>query len=788
MKIHQFFSISLAASIIISCSNQAPKEEVKSASLEQNTYSLNVPVLLSGDTNTVHLSDFYKDVNAIDSLVFPPQLIADWKKGQNELVLIGQTTDWIAPIYVYSKGEETVIMLRNAAIETVNFEFDPKGNTYTTVDLVGDLNGWSAGADAFEFDGTIWKLTKKLNPGGYPYQLSVDGKYILDPSNPDSVSNGFGGFNSFLKVEASNVDKIPHIQLASADENNVTVHSSVLNQGFYALWENQIIAIEDGAISFKIPAAASELQRSFVRVWAQTKEGLSNELRIPLENGKVISSTSQLTRNDKERSIMYFMLVDRFVNGDSSIDAPVNDDRIKPRANYYGGDIAGIEQKLEAGYFDELGINTLWISPISQNPEGAYQEYPEPRRWFSGYHGYWPMSFKKVDHRFGSNQTVKDLVKESHDKNYNIILDYVCNHVHEEHPIIKQHPDWKTTLDLPDGRRNLRIWDEFRLTTWFDDFLPTLDYSIPEVSHVMSDSAVWWIEEFGFDGFRHDATKHIPESFWREATLKLKALGEKTGKNYFQVGETFGSRELIQSYIGSGMMDGQFDFNLYFDAVSVFKDTTASMSKLAESMQASMNLHGSLHQMCNITGNHDLTRFITLASHAVSDNEDQKEAGWKRDIKVEDPIGYEKLKMLETFIMTIPGIPVIFYGDEIGMPGANDPDNRRMMRFDNLLSEEQAVKEHVKTITNIRSNHMALNYGDVEINEASDAILVFTRTYLNDVVVTLFNNSDKPKTIEVPFRSAAFDLLNKEISIEVINGKAIVKMPAFTSQIIYTKA
>ncbi|MDP4934142.1 MAG: hypothetical protein NWR30_05480, partial [Salibacteraceae bacterium] len=131
MKIHQFFSISLAASLLVSCGNQAPTEQAKGTSLEQNTYSLNVPLLLSGDTNTVYLSDFYKDVNAIDSLVFPPQLVADWKKGQNELMLIGQTTDWMAPIYVFSKGEATVIMLRNAAIETVNFEFDPKGKTYT---------------------------------------------------------------------------------------------------------------------------------------------------------------------------------------------------------------------------------------------------------------------------------------------------------------------------------------------------------------------------------------------------------------------------------------------------------------------------------------------------------------------------------------------------------------------------------------------------------------------------------------------------------------------------------
>lgn len=788
MKPTQFFSIAIVAISLWSCGNHQDENAGAKAVIESNTYGLNVPVLLTGETNVVYLSDFYKDVNLIDSLIIPPHLSADWKKGQNELTLVGATVDWIAPLYIYSQGQETVVMLRNAAIETVNFTFDPKGESVEKVSLVGDFNGWNTEANPFTFDGKIWSVSLQMNPGGYPYQISVDGKYRLDPANSDSVSNGFGGFNSFKKVEKSNVDKIPHLHVASAENGKITIGSTIENQGYFALWQNQMIAVEDGQAIVTIPAVAKEMERSYIRVWAQTKEGLSNEVRIPLEKGEIVTSTAQLNRQDKERNIMYFMLVDRFVNGDSSIDEPVQDSRILPRANYYGGDIAGIEQKLAAGYFEELGINTLWISPITENPRGAYQEYPEPRRWFSGYHGYWPTSFKKVDHRFGSNQTLKNLVNESHAKNYNIILDYVCNHVHEEHPIIKQHPEWKTTLNLPDGRRNLRIWDEFRLTTWFDDFLPTLDYSIPEVSHVMSDSAVWWIQEFGFDGFRHDATKHIPESFWREATVKLKELGQQTGQNYFQVGETFGSRELIQSYIGSGMMDGQFDFNLYFDAVNVLKDTTAPMSKLAESMEASMNLHGSQHLMCNITGNHDLTRFISLAGKAVRDDEDQKEAGWARDIKVEDPVGYEKLKMLETFIITIPGIPVIFYGDEIGMPGANDPDNRRMMRFDGLSADEQAVKEHVKAITRIRASHMALMYGDVQINQADDDVLVYTRSYLNDEVVTLFNNSAEAKTMKVNVHSAAFEALNPNINYTVDNGVATITMPAYSSQIIFTKA
>ena len=185
-------------------------------------------------------------------------------------------------------------------------------------------------------------------------------------------------------------------------------------------------------------------------------------------------------------------------------------------------------------------------------------------------------------------------------------------------------------------------------------------------------------------------------------------------------------------------------------------------------------------------GNHDLTRFISLAGKAVRDDEDQKEAGWHREIKVEDPVGYAKLKMLETFIMTIPGIPVIFYGDEIGMPGANDPDNRRMMRFDDLAAEEEAVKVHVSTITRLRSEHMALLFGDVEMVQADKDVLVYKRTYLSDQVITCFNNSNRPIQVTIP---VGLEMVGVDASIPhtSVNGLLTMTLPPFSSQILYSK-
>lgn len=162
------------------------------------------------------------------------------------------------------------------------------------------------------------------------------------------------------------------------------------------------------------------------------------------------------------------------------------------------------------------------MSPITQNPEGAYGFWKDPKTKFSGYHGYWPVSSSKVDYRYGTSQELKDLIEEAHKRNINVILDYVANHVHEEHPLYKQHQEWATELYLPDGSLNTERWDDHRLTTWFDTFLPTLNLENPEVYEPMTDSALFWIKEYNLDGFRHDATKHIPEIFWRTLTYKLK--------------------------------------------------------------------------------------------------------------------------------------------------------------------------------------------------------------------------------------------------------------------------
>jgi glycosidase len=364
----------------------------------------------------------------------------------------------------------------------------------------------------------------------------------------------------------------------------------------------------------------------------------------------------------------------------------------------------------------------------------------------------------------------------AHKHNINVILDYVANHVHKLHPVYIEHPDWTTPLYLPDGTMNTEKWDEYRLTTWFDTFLPTLDLSREDVVDVMTDSALFWLENYNLDGFRHDATKHIPELFWRTLTKKIKEKVEiPQHKKVYQVGETYGNRELTGSYVNTGMLDGQFDFNVYDASVAVFARDNEPFGKLNEALHESIEYYGYHNLMGYITGNQDKPRFISLAGGSLKFDEDSKLAGWTRDIEVGDPVAYKKLQSLIAFNMTIPGIPTIYYGDEIGMPGANDPDNRRMMKFGNLSHNELKTREITAKLVHLRRNNLPLTYGDFQVLEVSDKVYVFARTYFDKIVIVAFNKSAKKRTVEfqIPARFMDTQLTGSFGAQFKKNGKTI---------------
>jgi glycosidase len=233
--------------------------------------------------------------------------------------------------------------------------------------------------------------------------------------------------------------------------------------------------------------------------------------------------------------------------------------------------------------------------------------------------------------------------------------------------------------------------------------------------------------------------------------LTHKMKSEMPDRNLWMIGETYGDTELIGSYVKTGMIDSQFDFNLYHNSRDVIADPNQSMKLIAATVEESERAYGSHHTMGNITGNHDKPRFISLAGGDMPLwGIDDKAEGWHREVKVGDmDKGHAGLQLLKAIITTVPGVPCIYQGDEYGVPGANDPDNRDMMTFE--CSNDHQVKEYSQTqaLLKYRRSSMPLMYGDFRTLYVDDEAWVFVRHYMGEWVVVALNVRGAEKSINV---------------------------------------
>ena len=539
------------------------------------------------------------------------------------------------------------------------------------------------------------------------------------------------------------------------DQLQLGFYDSVANPSFEVYIQNSLIdhdrmsANEDGSWTLDLSGLAYS-GRTYLRVFAEDDHYLYNDLLLPMQDGKIITDAALLNRHDQQGQVLYSLMIDRFYNGNEANDWKMNSPEVLDIVDYQGGDLAGITKKISEGYFDHLGVNTIWISPITQNPWDAWgryefkngNKYDSTKTYtrFSGYHGYWPIYATALDKRFGTPDEFRTLLDTAHAHEINVVLDYVANHMHINSPTLQEHPDWHTDSILPDGRRNFELWDEARLTTWFDKHIPTLDLERPEVCEQMTDSALYWLENYELDGFRHDACKHIPESYWR--MLGQKIATRWPGRPIWMIGETYGSPELIGSYVKTGMLNAQFDFNVYFTT----REALCGLKGLDEALNnelTSLRTYGAHHTMGNISGNHDQIRFASIAGGAIDISSQGKEEGWTREVGIGDAeTAYKRALLLEVFNLTIPGVPCIYQGDEYAEVGGNDPDNRHMMRFETLNTEEKNMRAQVAELIHMRRHSMPLLYGDLIPLESTPDEIQYARVYLGHKVIVTINRNE----------------------------------------------
>jgi glycosidase len=473
---------------------------------------------------------------------------------------------------------------------------------------------------------------------------------------------------------------------------------------------------------------------------------------------------------DWRDAVIYFAFVDRFVDGN-----PANNCSVSgvsgAIAGYQGGDWAGIAQRIDAGYFNDLGVNTLWLTVPLDNTAERGQGVGGDTKYYSGYHGYWP----KVDNSdpaalqpescFGTLDELKSVVTKAHAKGLKVLFDYAMVHAHQSSAMVTQHRDWFWPND--NGRGGNCIcgqgcsWDTVpdRERCWFTDYLPHWNYTNSAARTYGVTNAIEWAKQTGIDGFRLDAIKHVDASWLTELRARVQSEvvpRQSSAQRFYMVGETFdfGNRDAIRAYVDPATkLDGQFDFPARRYIVEGLIMRTMRLSDMVAFLDGNESFYGPQAVMSTFIGNHDLPRIIHLAANSRmwGDNQyaDGKDRAWQSP-PVTAPAereAYERVANGFALLATTKGAPLVYYGDEVGLAGAGDPDNRRFMTWSGLAPNQAWLRARLSKLFAIRAAHPAMRRGTRQTVALGNDTWLFRVSSAGDTVYVAINRGDVDATI-----------------------------------------
>jgi glycosidase len=610
------------------------------------------------------------------------------------------------------------------------------------VEAVGDFNGWTLGASPLRPgpDG-VFALTLSVPPGEYSYRLRVDGTLRLDPLQPLTRRDSSGNDQSLLRVPDCRAPDWTVRSASATPEGELSVEVSFVpgtagdrldTSSLRALLPDGtalevLPGVVDGHDAATVRASGLEIGKHTVRLTARDRGGRqARDLLLPLwvERSELDEPFAW------EGALIYQVMIDRFMPSGEPLDTGLPpSEAILAR---HGGDLDGLAEVVRSGYFEELGVRALWITPLYDNPD-------DPWPWYMGlestaYHGYWPVAAREVEPLLGGEAAARELVDAAHARGLRVILDVVPNHVHIEHPYFVEHAD--------DGWFNgagecvcgsTCSWADDLDRCWFSEYLPDLQWHDPDVARQIVDDTLFWLEELDFDGLRIDAIPMMPLVATRELVDATRRRLERGPVDVHLLGETYtggDDRETIARALGPYGLDGQFDFPLLWELRRVLGRGEGTMTSLDEAVRESERAWaaagggaGGRAIMSPFIGNHDVPRFVSEAAGAdVYHPIESPPAPPGRD----EP--YQRLVLAQALVLTLPGAPVMYYGDEIGQPGATDPDNRRPMRFGEALDDrEEATLEAVARLGRLRACLPALRRGSRATLAADDDLYVYLR-------------------------------------------------------------
>lgn len=408
-----------------------------------------------------------------------------------------------------------------------------------------------------------------------------------------------------------------------------------------------------------------------------------------------------------EDAVVYQVMVDRFAGEDGATLGP------PPRPGLRaGGRLSGVRAALEAGTLIDLGVNTLWLSPLYDNPEVERRGIgggPEP---YVGYHGYWPASPRAVEPALGDAAEVEALVAAAHARGVRVLLDVVPNHVDVTSPIYRDSPRWFSSTPCLCGGAACP-WSTHIESCWFTAYMPDVDFSAPGALDGQVEDALWWMTRFGLDGLRVDAVPMMPRHVVRHLADRVRKRFEGLRERHFLLGETYTGAEgqdWIRWYLGPDGLDGQFDYPTLWALRDTLARDSAPLSALAAAFDAGQQAwSGSASVMGLTVGNHDVPRFASEAG------------GGSR--------GLVRAALAHAAVFTLPGMPIVYYGDEVGLEGGGDPDNRRVMpALAELGPAALRLRETVAQLARARRCEPALRRGPVTWLTREADLLAWRRT------------------------------------------------------------
>lgn len=493
--------------------------------------------------------------------------------------------------------------------------------------------------------------------------------------------------------------------------------------------------------------AARQPSDSILRVFGKTSSGRW------VESAFAFGGRTRRLLEPRE-GIYYSMLIDRAapaaqrhpVRRDSA------DDPGSPLHGWLGGNAGNIERRIQSGYYSDLGVTCLVLSPPYRQVDGYHSWGGGTEgevRTSTAYRGVWPLAFGEPDARLGTREQWQSVTRTAHRKGLSIVFGFAPTRVHANAPLVGEKPEWfsdkaaavepapdpATPPEARDGAFDRREWEAgFLRRATFDEN--------PEAVERMTGFTLWWLRIMNADGFHFLGSDALGADFWRRCTRRLREeVARPAGRGVFLLGESFQPDHTdCPAAPPPGTLDGLVDGAL---SLSLRRCMLSGEAPLGELARAALPRGDSLFWSnipCVVSGSPDMPRWASEIPLPSGGSDDTTRA------RLSDA----RLKTAFTALFTLPAVPMIYAGDEIGLEGATIPANRAPLPAQSLWStEERDLARHVGQLARLRARHSALQCGSLQTLVATEDVWVFARIVWKEVVVIALHRGETETRLRV---------------------------------------